>query len=293
MEEMDFSSRVKRLQIISSQLLEGMFAGNYRSAFKGPGLEFNEVREYQHGDDIRFIDWNVTSRMQEPYTKTFKEERELILNIVMDVSASLSEIGGGKSKRSVAETLFGIIAFAAVANNDRVGVLMFSDIIEHSVSPMKGKKHVLRLIHDVITHKPKSKGSNLALALRTAQESMKKRGICFVLSDFRSADYYRELSILSRKQDVIAVRIIDSLEREYPKTGLIPLEDPESGKIIYGFGRSKKFRKQYSEYWELERIHWLNNCKKLGIGVLEVDTEEDPGQALLKFFNRRDFFGKN
>ena len=129
MEEIDFSARVKRLQIISSQLIEGMFAGNYRSIFKGPGLEFNEVREYQDGDDVRFIDWNVTSRMQAPYTKTFKEERELILNIVMDVSASLSEVGGGKSKKSVAETLFGILAFTAVANNDRVGVLMFSNII--------------------------------------------------------------------------------------------------------------------------------------------------------------------
>ena len=287
MEDMDFSGRVKRLQIISTQLIEGMFSGNYRSIFKGPGLEFHEVREYQDGDDVRFIDWNVTSRMQAPYTKTFKEERELILNIVMDVSASLSEVGGGKSKRSVAETLFGIIAFAAVANNDRVGVLMFSNIIEHSVSPMKGKKHVLRLLHDVLTLKPKSKGSDLALALRTAQESMKKRGICFILSDFRSANYYKELSILSRKQDVIAVRIIDKLEIDYPNTGLIPLEDPETGEIINGYGRSRRFRKKYREFWELERLHWINNCKKLGIGILEVDTEEDPGQALLKFFNKR------
>lgn len=287
MDDIDFSSRVKRLQIISTQLIEGMFAGNYRSAFKGPGLEFNEVRDYNHGDDIRFIDWNVTSRMQAPYTKTFKEERELILNIVMDVSASLSEVGGGKSKKAVAETLFGIIAFAAVANNDRVGVLMFSDIIEHSVSPMKGKKHVLRLLHDVLSLKPRQKGSDLALALRTAQESMKKRGICFVLSDFRSSDYYKELSLLARKQDVIAVRIIDKLEREYPATGLIPLEDPETGEIINGYGRSRKFRQKYTEFWELERLQWINNCKKLGIGVLEVDTEEDPGLALLQFFNKR------
>ena len=164
---------------------------------------------------------------------------------------------------------------------------MFSDIIEHSVNPMKGKKHVLRLIHDVLTLKPKHKGSDLALALRTAQESMKKRGICFILSDFRSAIYYKELSILSRKQDVIAVRIVDKLEREFPRTGLIPLEDPETGKIINGFGLSRKFRKKYREFWELEHIHWVNNCKKLGIGILEVDTEEDPGQALLRFFNKR------
>lgn len=287
MDELDFSNRVKRLQIISTQLTEGMFSGNYRSTFKGPGLEFNEVREYQHGDDVRFIDWNVTSRMKAPFTKTFKEERELILNIVMDVSASLSEVGGGKSKKAIAETLFGILAFAAESNNDRVGALMFSDIIEHSVSPMKGKKHILRLLHDVLSLEPKGKGSDLALALRTARESMKKRGICFIISDFRSSDYYKELSILSRKQEVIAVRIIDSLEKIYPNTGLIPLEDPESGEIIYGFGRSKKFRTSYSEYWELERIHWLNNCKKLGIGVLEIDTEEDITKALQKFFNRR------
>jgi uncharacterized protein (DUF58 family) len=257
MNEFDFSLKLKRLQIISRNFSEGIFGGNYRSNFKGPGLEFNEVREYQDGDDIRFIDWNVTSRLRTPFTKTFKEEKELILNFIMDVSASLSEIGGGRSKRAIAETVFGIIAFAAESNNDRVGAMMFSDIIEHSVSPMRGKKHIMRLLYDVLALNPIGKGSDLALALRTARESMKKRGICFILSDFRSTNYYKELSILSKKQEVIAIRIVDSMDKEFPKTGLIPLEDPESGEVILSFGRKKSFRRAYSEFWELERLYWL------------------------------------
>lgn len=287
MEKSDFSTSVKRLQLISARLVESIFAGNYRSAFKGPGLEFDEVREYQDGDDIRFIDWNVTSRMKAPYTKTFREERELVLNVIMDVSASLSEVGGGRSKKALAEIVFGVLAFAAVANNDRVGSILFSDIIEHTVSPMKGKKHVLRQLHDVLSFEPKGRGSDLALALRTAQESMKRRGICFILSDFRSEGYWKDLSLLARKQDVIAIKIIDPLEKEYPPSGLIYLKDPETGETIIGNGRSRRFRKKYRDYWELEKLRWVSGCRKLGIDTLEIHTDEDPGKALLKFFSRR------
>lgn len=287
MEKAALAKKIKGLQIVSAKLVESLFAGNYRSVFKGPGLEFAEVREYVSGDDVRFIDWNVTSRMGSPYTKTFREEREMILQLIVDMSPSLTASSGEVSKRETATTLLALMAFAAVANNDRVGTALFSDRIEHWVPPMKGKKHVLRMIDDVLTFKPAGEGSDLALALRTTQEAMKRRGICVILSDFRTTGYWRELSILSRKHDVIAIRLTDPLDREYPKTGLIELQDPETRETILGTGHSKKFRQEYHDFWELERLTWRRECRRRGVATLEVSTAEDPVTKLMRFFEGR------
>ncbi len=281
------AKKIRRLQLVSSKLVESLFAGNYRSVFKGPGLEFSEVREYTAGDDVRFIDWNVTSRMGAPYTKTFREEREMVLHLIVDMSASLTAGSGDVSKRESATTLLALLAFAAVANNDRVGTVLFSDRIEHWVAPRKGKKHVLRMIDDVLTFQPRGTGSDLALALRTAQESMKRRGICVILSDFRTAGYWKELSILARKHDVIAVRLTDPLDREYPRTGLTELQDPETGETILGAGYSKNFRRGYQEFWELEQLTWRRECRRRGAAVLEISTTEDPVDKLMRFFQGR------
>ncbi len=283
----DLSQRVKKLHLISGKLVESFFAGNYRSVFKGPGLEFNEVREYIPGDDTRFIDWNVSSRMGMPYTKTFREEREVVLEVLIDISASLSTGAGSISKQETASMIFALLAFAAVANNDRVGSLLFSDRIERFVQPMKGKKHVLKQISTVLSARAKGKGSDLSLALRSAAESMKRRGICVILSDFRTASYWNELTVLSSKHDVIAIRIIDPLDRRYPVSGLIELKDPETGETIMGFGRSKKFREMYTEFWEVERINWLNGCRRIGVDTLEISTEEDVAVKLMEYFERR------
>lgn len=287
MDNHDLSKRVKQLHLISGKLVESFFAGNYRSVFKGPGLEFDEVREYNAGDDMRFIDWNVSSRMGTPYTKTFREEREVVLQVLIDISASLSTGAGSVSKQDTAGMIFALLAFAAVANNDRVGSLLFSDRIEKSVQPMKGKKHVLKQISTVLSAEAEGIGSDLALAFRSAAEMMKRRGICVILSDFRSADYWSELTVLSSKHDVIAIRITDPVDRQYPHSGLIQLRDPETGESIFGFGRSQKFRDEYAEFWEVERLNWINGCRRIGVDTLEIDTEDDVAVKLMAYFKRR------
>ncbi len=283
----DLPARVRRLHVRSRKLVEGLFAGNYHSVFKGPGLEFDEVREYQYGDDVRFIDWNVSSRMAAPYTKTFREERELVLFVLVDVSASLSMGSGSTDKREVAGNLFALLALAAVANEDRVGSLLFSDRVEQLVSPMKGRRHVLRQISEVLGFPAAGRGSDLALALRTANQTLKHRSIVVVLSDFRTAGYRSELVLLARKHDVIAVRLTDPLDKAFPPAGLVELEDPESGESFSMWGRVPKVRKHYAEFWEDFRQEWMEGCRSAGADVLEVGTDEEPAESLQAFFRRR------
>lgn len=283
----DLPSRVRRLHVRSRKLVESLFAGNYHSVFKGPGLEFDEVRDYEYGDDVRFIDWNVSSRMGAPYSKTFKEERELILLVLVDVSASLSMGSGSIDKREVAGNLFALLALAAVANNDRVGSLLFSDKTERLVVPMKGRRHVLRQISEVLGYNGAGRGSNLALALKTASQTLKRKSIVVVLSDFRSEGYQSELALLARKHDVIAIRLTDPLDKEFPATGLIELEDPETGEGFTAWGRSAALRKEYSDFWDDHRRLWLNECRTAGVDTLEVGTDDEPADQLQAFFRRR------
>lgn len=283
----DLPSRVRRLHVRSRKLVESLFAGNYHSVFKGPGLEFDEVRDYEYGDDVRFIDWNVSSRMGAPYSKTFKEERELILLVLVDVSASLSMGSDGMDKREVAGNLFALLALAAVANDDRVGSLLFSDKIERLVVPMKGRRHVLRQISEVLGYSGAGRGSNLALALKTASQTLKRKSIVVVLSDFRSEGYQSELALLARKHDVIAIRLTDPLDKEFPATGLVELEDPETGEGFTAWGRSAALRKEYSEFWDDHRRLWLDDCRTAGVDTLEVGTDDEPADQLQAFFRRR------
>jgi uncharacterized protein (DUF58 family) len=283
----DLPSRVRRLHVRSRKLVESLFAGNYHSVFKGPGLEFDEVRDYQYGDDIRFIDWNVSSRMAAPYSKTFKEERELVLQVLVVVSDSLTMGSCGVDKREVAGNLFALLALAAVANNDRVGSLLFSDRVERLVVPMEGRRHVLRQISEVLGYKASGRGSNLALALKTAAQTLKRKSIVVILSDFRSEGYQSELALLARKHDVIAVRLTDPLDKEFPRTGLVELEDPETGEGFTAWGRSGSLRKEYSEFWDDHRRLWLNNCRIAGADTLEVGTDDEPADKLQAFFRRR------
>ncbi len=282
----EISRKVKQLHFASRKLVDTIFAGNYHSVFKGPGLEFDEVREYTAGDDPRFIDWNVTSRMGAPYTKTFREEREVVLQVLVDTSSSLYYSSGRINKRELAGHLFALVALAAVANNDKVGSLLFSDRIEEQIQPRKGKKHVLKQITQILAVAEGGRGSNLALACRTASQTMKRRGICLILSDFRTSRYRTELTLLARKHDVIAIRLTDPLDREFPPSGLIRLEDPESGELWRTMGTSR-MRQQYREYWEHERYLWLKNCKAAGADTLEISTEDDPAVKLQHFFERR------
>ncbi|MCF7928522.1 MAG: DUF58 domain-containing protein [Spirochaetales bacterium] len=283
----ELAAKVKHIRLVSEQLVESLLSGDYHSVFKGPGIDFDEVREYVEGDDARRIDWNVSSRMGSPFTKVFREERELVLMLVVDLSASLMTASADTTKRDVVAQIAAMLAFAATANNDRVGGLLFTDRIENWVPPNKGKTHSLRLVQDILSADPKGKGSDLGLAIRTTHEYMNRRGICIVISDFRSAGYWRDLSVLSKKHDVVAVRVYDPLDYQFPKGGLIRLEDPETGDQIYGAGFNPRFRQKYHEFWNVERMRWTAECNRRRIEYVEVGTEEDPAQKLIRFFRRR------
>lgn len=280
-------SRAKSLRITSSRLLEGLLSGSYRSVFKGPGIEFDEVREYTTGDDIRAIDWNVTSRMGAPYTKTFREEREILLYLVLDVSGSMYAGAAGASKIDLACELSALFIYSAVQNNDRIGGALFSDTIEKWVPPAKGKTHASRLIRDIVTLRPEGAGSDLALGIRTAYETMKRRGICVIISDFRTACGLRELALLARKHDVIAVRIVDESDFAFPVDGFIELKDPESGKSLPVLGSSRRFRQEYHDFWKAEHAIWEQSYRRRGVATLTIDTHEDPADRLIRFFAAR------
>jgi uncharacterized protein (DUF58 family) len=280
-------ARVKNLELISSKLVESLLTGNYRSVFKGPGIEFSEVREYVEGDDPRLIDWNVTSRMNTVFTKTFREEREIVLFLLVDLSASVFSAAGSHRLRETADLIFTIFTFAAANNNDQVGAVFFTENIEHWVSPMKGRKHALRLIQDMIKYQPRGKGSNLALAIKTTGEALKRRGICVILSDFKSSGYWRDLSILAKRHDVLAVRLTAPEEVDFPATGLIKMQDAETGKTLLGLGSNRRFRKKYQEYWALQRKQWFRECRKRGVSPIEIRSNEDPVVKLFQFFQRR------
>jgi uncharacterized protein (DUF58 family) len=279
--------QVRRLHLESRRLVESMLAGNYRSVFKGPGIEFDEVREYVEGDDSRLIDWNVSSRFGNPYTKVFREERELTLFMMVDVSASIFRGAGGENRKEKLGLLFALLTLAAVKNGDKVGAVFFSDKIEDWILPKKGTKHGMRLIQEMLTFRPSGKGSDLAKAARTVGEALKRRGICIILSDFKTSGYAADLSLLARKHDCIAVRIYDPVDESFPPIGMVPIQDPETGKVVLSVGRSKKFRKQYLNYREIQRRQWIRTCRRHGIGTLEINTAEDMVKRLIQYFDRR------
>ena len=287
MDSLQLLSRIRNIPLVSSKLVDGFLSGNYRSVFRGPGLEFDEVREYSDGDDVRSIDWNVTSRMSSPYVKTFREEREMALLLMIDVSASLQSGSGTYKKADTAAILSALIAHSAIHNNDRVGAVFFTDRIEKWVPPMKGRNHLLRLVQDVASIEPSGRGSDLSAAIACVEQSMKRRGICIIISDFRMRATFRQMSMLSRKHDLIAVRVTDPSDSEYPPSGLMEVRDLESGKIMPSFGFSKRFREDYGEFWLTDKIFWERECRRRGIDSIVVDTEEDPAKALLSFFRRR------
>jgi uncharacterized protein (DUF58 family) len=283
-----FLKKVRQVELVSNKLVANLLAGNYRSIFRGLGIEFDEVREYVIGDDARLIDWNVTSRMGSPFTKTYREERELNLCLIVDISASLAYGSGQTSLSEKALIIYAVIALSAIKNNDMVSSLFFTDRIERWIKPNKGKKHVLRLLNDLIGCQPAGKGSNLGLALRAVSESFKRKGICVIISDFKTTNYFRELSYLARKHDVIAIRLFDPIDYELPALGTVmEVEDPEQKQTLLLDTISKKFRRNYQEYWETERVNWLAACRRRGVDTLEIGLHEDPGYKLMQFFKKK------
>lgn len=282
----DFYKRVKHLRLTSQKLVEGLFPGSYHTAFRGPGLEFVEVREYVPGDDSRFIDWNVTSRLTNAYTKVYREEREMNLTLVADLSLSMNQGTGRLSKRELLNVLFAHLVHAAHHNGDRVGAVFFARTIQRVLRPRKGSGHAARLLQYCLELNPREGGSCLSEALLTTRQFIKRRGIVFILSDFRVGGIWSAVSRLAARHEVIACRLHDSLDAGFPEMGYLEALDPESHEVVSTWGLGPSFRNEHRDFNALQRLVWLRECKKRGIRTLEIGTDEDPGLRLLEFFER-------
>ena len=279
--------KVRKIEIKSKGLSNHIFAGEYHTAFKGTGMAFSEVREYQSGDDIRSIDWNVTARYNTPFVKIFEEEREMTVMLLIDVSAS-GDFGTNKQyKKDLATEIAAVLAFSAIKNNDKVGVIFFSDRIEKFIIPKKGKSHILRIIREIVSLEPDSKGTDIAMALEYFNSVIKKRSICFLLSDFTSTPFSKPLKIASKKHDIVGVRVHDKRESEMPNIGLVPMQDIETDKLVYVDTSNKEIRLDYSKR-RSQKIKELNKIFETnGVDLVQISTGEDYVKPLVNFFKRR------
>ena len=279
--------KVRKIEIKTKGLSNHIFAGEYHTAFKGKGMAFSEVREYQPGDDVRSIDWNVTARYNAPFIKIFEEEREMTVMLLVDVSGS-GDFGTNKQfKRELATEISAILAFSAIKNNDKVGVIFFSNIIEEFIPPKKGKSHILRIIRQVLAFEAKEKKTDISLAIEYFNNVMKKRTICFVLSDFLSPEFEKPLKIASKKHDIIALRIFDKRENSLPNVGIIPLQDAENNSISYVDTSSKKVREIFNNKQEEKQAYLKKLFPKCGVDMIDVSTGSDYVKPLMNFFKNR------
>jgi len=279
--------KVRKIEIKTKGLSNHIFAGEYHTAFKGKGMAFSEVREYQPGDDIRSIDWNVTARYNSPFVKVFEEEREMTVMLLIDVSASGNFGTQEQFKRELATELAAILAFSAIKNNDKVGVIFFTDKVEQFIPPKKGKSHILRIIREVLAFQPTGKGTDIAGALEYFSAVIKKRSICFILSDFMSKEFDRPLKIASKKHDLVALRIHDTREDTLPNVGLVPIQDAETEKMLFVDTSSKKVRDNFAE----NRAQATAKLRKLfpasGVDLIDITTGTDYVKPLINFFKTR------
>jgi uncharacterized protein (DUF58 family) len=280
-------SRVRKIEIKTRGLSEQIFSGDYHSAFKGRGMAFSEVREYTPGDDVRTIDWNVTARTGDAYVKVFEEERELTMVIVADISASGNYGTIDQLKSDLIAELTAVLSFSAMKNNDKIGLLLFSDIIELYVPPKKGKKHILRMIRELLEHKPNSRGTDIGKALEFMLGVVKKRAIVFLMSDFISADFEKQLAIIGRRHDTVAINISDRSEGELANIGLVPITDPETGKRGYLDTASKKNRDLYSKLRSDTQIKLKQLFTRKKVDMLELSPGKDYVVPLHTFFKKR------
>lgn len=288
METADLLKKVRKIEIKTRGLSSHIFSGEYHSAFKGRGMAFSEVREYTPGDDIRSIDWNVTARFNTPFVKVFEEERELSVVLLVDVSASGSFGTNKQLKQELITELCAVVAFSASQNNDKIGVIFFSDKIEKFIPPKKGKTHVLRIIRELLEFTPENKQTNIELALKYLSSIIKKRSIVFVISDFMTENNYKDaLKIANKKHDIVALRIIDKAEVELPDVGLIKLKDNESGKIAWIDTSDKIFRKQFAVNQKKFEDDIKDTFNRSGIDATKIFTHENYVKPLMNLFKNR------
>lgn len=287
METTDLIKKIRNIEIRTRGLTRQVFAGEYHSAFKGRGMSFSEVREYQYGDDIRSIDWNVTARYNHPYVKIFEEERELTVMILVDVSASGNYGTEQTYKRERITEVAALLAFSAIHNNDKIGVILFSDKVEKFITPQKGRKHILRIIKELLEFNPESTNTSLNEPLRFLTNGIKKRCTAFVISDFVAPDYEKALRIASNKHDVVALRIYDRSETSLPDIGLIKGYDPETRTERWIDTSSKQTRLLYKNWWDNQKINTESVLKRCGVDSTCLSTSEDYVIPLIKLFKMR------
>jgi len=284
----DLLKKVRKIEIKTRGLSNHLFSGEYHSAFKGRGMAFSEVREYQIGDEIRTIDWNVTARFNAPYVKVFEEERELTVMVLMDVSGSENFGTQNQQKQDLATELCAVLAFSAIQNNDKVGIIFFSDKIEKFIPPKKGRSHILMIIRELIAFQPENKGTNVAEALKYFTSVIKKKCTAFVISDFITSEFENELKIANKKHDIIALKLYDKHEEEFPNLGLIPVKDEESGQIMWVNTGDKAVRDAFK--WDaVKRNAALQDTfKRSGVDYTTIGTHESYVKPLMTLFKKRE-----
>lgn len=279
---------VRQIELRTRYLVNDVFSGEYHSVFKGQGIEFAEVREYQYGDDIRAIDWNVTARYNHPYVKVNEEERELNVMLAVDASRSGAFGSHDKFKSEIAAEICALLAFSAIKNNDKVGLLVFTDNIEKYIPPRKGRGHVLRVIREILYFKPLSYKTNIRIGLEYLLKGLKRSSIVFVVSDFEDENFIKPLQVLNQKHDVIAIQILDKREKELPPIGLLKLQDAESLEEVWVDTTNRNFRQIYTDLIEQKRQNFVKETKSMNLDLIQIDTSESYVNPLVSFFKMRE-----
>jgi len=287
LEASDLLKKVRQIEIKTRGLSANIFAGEYHSAFKGRGMTFSEVREYQYGDDIRNIDWNVTARFNNPYIKVFEEERELTVLLMIDVSGSREFGTSYKFKKNVITEIAAVLAFSAIQNNDKIGVIFFSDRIEKFIPPKKGRRHILHIIREFITYTPEHRETNISEALKYLTNAIKKRSTAFIISDFIDDNFEDALKIANQKHDVVALKVYDQRETEIPPIGMIKLKDAETGAYQWADTSNRAVRDAYHKWWMETDEKTKRLFSKCGVDNVSVSTDEDYVKALISLFKKR------
>ncbi len=292
MEASELLKKVRKIEIKTRGLSQNIFAGEYHTAFKGRGMMFSEVREYQYGDDVRDIDWNVTARHNHPFVKVYEEERELTVMLLVDVSRSRLFGAVGEHKREIIAEVAATLAFSAIQNTDKIGVIFFSDKVEKFIPPKKGRKHILFIIRELLDFTPENNNTDIATALRYFTDALKKRATTFLISDFiDDHDYSKALSVARNRHDVIAIQIYDKRDTQLPDIGLLRVADLETGKEKWIDTSSKKIRQAYSRWWYERQQQMSDTMNKSRVDVASIATDEDYVSALMSLFRRRGVSG--
>ena len=287
MESTELLKKVRKIEIRTRKVTQQIFSGQYHSAFKGRGMTFSEVREYQYGDDIRNIDWNVTARFNHPYVKIFEEEREMTVMLLIDVSGSNRFGTRNMFKSDLITELSAVLSFSAISNNDKVGVIFFSNKVEKFIPPKKGRSHILRIIRELVNYEPKEQKTNISEALRYLTNSNKKKCTAFILSDFIDDEFEQALKIASNKHDLVALQVVDRGERNLPDVGIVMMKDPESGEKRYIDTSDEKVRRSYGEWWNWQYKNSGEQFKKSGVDSTILYTDVDYIKSLTELFKRR------